>query len=204
MRVPHKEMGVLSQEEAKRLLEFAKGHICARGQSMYHLILLALATGMRRGELLGLCWDCVLDDKIRVWRSLLQTKEGPKLDEPKTAAGRRTISVAKDIIEAVRTIQQGDSKFVFRWNGMSDGTAFTAAADGFRECLKGAGITGIRFHDLRHTHATQLISQGVDIKTVSKRLGHENIKITLDLYAHWLPENDQKAAELMSEWIGPV
>lgn len=196
VRVPHKEMKTLSQEEAKRLLGYAKGY----SEPIYLLILLALATGMRRGELLGLCWDCVLDDKIRVWRNLIQTKEGPKLDEPKTTAGRRTISVAKEVVEAVRTLQ-GNGEYVFRWNGWGDGTTFSRAADGFRECLKGVGISGVRFHDLRHTHATQLITQGVDIKTVSKRLGHEDIKTTLDLYAHWLPENDQRAAELMHQWL---
>lgn len=196
VRVPHKEMKTLSQEEAKRLLGFAKEY----SEPMYLLILLALTTGMRRGELLGLCWDCVLDDKIRVWRNLIQTKEGPKLDEPKTTAGRRTISVAKDVVEKLQ-VMRGDSEYVFRWNGWGDNTTFSRVADAFREVLKRAGISGFRFHDLRHTHATQLISQGVDIKTVSKRLGHEDIKTTLDLYAHWLPENDQRAAELMADWV---
>lgn len=200
VRVPHKEKRVLTQDEAQRLLEYAKKH--GRGP-IYRLLLLALATGMRRGELLGLCWDCVLDDKIRVWRNLIQTKEeGFKVDEPKTTAGRRTISVAPWVLEEIRALKNG-SDWVFSWEGRDGCASFTTMMTEARRCLSEAGLEGVRFHDLRHTHATQLISEGVDIKSVSKRLGHENIKTTLDLYAHWLPENDQRAAEFMGAWLTP-
>ena len=197
VKVDKKEMKILSQEEAKRLLEAAK----ERGKgNVYYVLLLALATGMRRGELLGLTWENVYESSVRVARNLVQVKGGTKVEQPKTASGRRTIAVAKWVLDEVRTLMVDGSKVVFA-NGGGEPWAPTSLIAEVRRLMGLCGIVGVRFHDLRHTHATQLIAQGLDIKSVSKRLGHENIKTTLDLYAHWLPEKDDVAANVMGEWL---
>ncbi len=71
----------------------------------------------------------------------------------------------------------------------------------YRKLLKDAGIEGVRFHDLRHTHATTLIADGENFKTVSARLGHNDVRTTLNLYVHASPEKDREAAKKMGSWL---
>jgi integrase len=74
----------------------------------------------------------------------------------------------------------------------------------FRELLQSAGLPRIRFHDLRHTHATILLNQGVAVNVVSRRLGHSRASITLDVYTHLIPEKDTEAAVLIEQLVTPV
>ena len=175
---------------------------------LYTIAALALGSGMRRGELCALPWSCLDLDKAqaRVERSLEQTKAGLRYKAPKTKNSRRTITLASSTIEVLRAHRRqqleqrmllglgklGDDDLVF---GRVDGSPYppnTLSRDWWR-----ARLVPVEFHALRHTHASALIAAGIDVVTVSKRLGHSSPAITLKIYAHLLRalENDTRSAE---------
>ena len=163
---------------------------------------------MRRGELLGLRWrDIDLDGaKLRVEHSLEEAGGALTLKEPKTApggapfpcrpppCGRCVTTAPTRRLRLGRGSAYHDRDLVFPW---PDGTPWrpSAFSVAFHRLVTKSGIEQARFHDLRHTHATQLLRAGVAPKVVSERLGHANIAITLDIYAHVLPEMQNEAAD---------
>lgn len=169
---------------------------------------LAIATGMRRGEILGLTWKGV-NLETGALRITQQYSTDAVLRPPKTRSGVRTISLDAGILARLRSWKawqeetMGGLRIPFTpdtpvvANTVGDHANpgdFTMWWIGVRE---EAGFPRLRFHDLRHTQATLLIGNGVDIKTVQGRLGHSKAATTLDIYAGALPENDRKAAELL-------
>jgi integrase len=182
------------------------------GKELHPIVGLALGTGMRRGELCGLAWGCVdLEKKeIRVERSMEQTKAGLRLKAPKTRSGRRTISLAASTVEMLHAHRRrqletrlqlamgklGDDDLVF---ARLDGSAYppdTLSRDWWR-----TGV-GVEFHALRHTHASALIAAGLDVVSVSKRLGHSKPTVTLSVYSHLFHISDTRAADAIQEMIG--
>ncbi|MGN7169300.1 site-specific integrase [Paenibacillus cellulositrophicus] len=181
------------------------------------MITLALTTGMRRGELLGLEWKHI-DWKtgvIDVSQTLVQALKGEIIvKEPKTKNSKRKISLPGSVLEELREyyayrIKERD-KLKDAWNGKdregrewnfifshADGTPFHHERPylWFRQFIKKNGMRYIRFHDLRHTSATLLINQGVHAKIISDRLGHGNITTTMNIYGHALRSADQAAAD---------
>lgn len=169
---------------------------------------LGLATGMRLGEVLGLEWGNVnlVTCSIRVTQSLDRNRN-PK--PPKSKAGIRTVSVDVETVRHLAAwkelqIRLFESLFVEVTDNfpvICTGTASFVGQNNFerwwREWRSSNGFEGLKFHELRHTQATQLLANGVDIKTVQSRLGHANASLTLNTYAHALPQNDKKAAELI-------
>ena len=161
---------------------------------------LGLATGMRLGEVLRLRWELVSlsDGRLTV-------------DEAKTAAGVRSVFIDSETVRhlakwkrlqrellATLCIEQSDSTPV-----VCDSVGHTLDAFNFetwwRKFRRDNGFEGLKFHELRHTQATLLLAQGVDVKTVQTRLGHSDASLTLNWYAHAVPENDQKAAQLIGD-----
>lgn len=200
--VQHK-IRAFDEAETARLLTAA-----ARSR-LYRPILLAVTTGLRRGELLALRWDAV-DLKrcvLSVREALEQTKAGLRFKQPKTAKGRRQVDLPGLAVTHLRQhrTDQVQRKLLlgpaYQENGLvfpePDGRPwapdkFTRA---FHSLMRRAGFAGFRFHDLRHTHATQLLRQSIHPKVVSERLGHATVSITLDLYSHVLPGMQKEAAE---------
>lgn len=174
---------------------------------------IAFATGMRRGEILGLMWkDISFGDvcEISIKRSYTPAL---KLKEPKTKSCYHTIAIDRNTAAHLRAWKQLQPECLdtlgealcqtentpvccSNTGDLYDPTNFYSWWDGFR---KQAGFPKLRFHELRHTQATQLLANGVDMKTVQTRLGHANASITLNWYAHAIPENDRKAAELIGD-----
>lgn len=175
---------------------------------LHAIVALALGSGMRRGELCALPWSCLDLNKaqVRVERSLEQTKGGLRFKAPKTKNSRRTITLARSTVEVLRAHRRqqleqrmllgigklGDHDLVF---GRVDGSPYppnTLSRDWWR-----ARLVPVEFHALRHTHASALIAAGIDVVTVSKRLGHSSPAITLKIYAHLFRalENDTRSAE---------
>lgn len=174
---------------------------------------IAIATGMRRGEILGLMWkDITFGDvcELSVKRAYTPAL---KLKEPKTKSGYRTIAIDRITEEHLRAWKQLQAECLdtlgeafaqtedtpvccSNIGGLYDPTNFYGWWNAFR---KQAGFPTLRFHELRHTQATQLLANGVDVKTVQTRLGHANASITLNWYAHAVPENDRKAAQLIGD-----
>jgi integrase len=184
----------------------------------------ALYTGLRRGELLALRWRNVdLDSKtLRVRESLESTKAGGvRFKTPKTRAGRRDVTLPDIVLEALREHlrQQLEQRLVIERGIMSGGVvAFPKLADdalvfatiegkplslnavskSWSLAAESFGVGAVTLHGLRHTHASQLIDRGVDIVTISKRLGHASPAITMKVYAHLFQQSDSKAAEAIN------
>jgi integrase len=201
----HKEVRALDEIQTARLL------VLARGRRFYLPVVLAVTTGMRRGEICGLRWgDVDLDaGVISVRQSLEQTKSGLRFKPPKTTKGRRRIdlgSLALDALQAHKVEQAKERLLIGK--GYQDYGLVVANVDGtpyppdsltssFASMIrrtKDKELKRLRFHDLRHSHATQLFRQGIHPKIVSERLGHATVSITLDLYSHVLPGMQEDAA----------
>jgi integrase len=172
--------------------------------------MISLFTGMRLGEVLALRWRRVDLDKaiIQVREALEYTKaHGIRLKQPKTNAGRRDISLPDVLLEALRDYRKAQLELRMKLGAgkLPDDALLFADIDGnppspnvlsaaWADFAERIGAPEIRFHALRHTHASQLIDAGVDIVTISKRLGHTKPDITLRIYAHLFRKDDGKAA----------
>ncbi len=203
------EMHVLDLEQAKIFLEAAK-------KSRFDCLLtLALVVGMRRGELLALRWSDVDLDRaqLRVHRSLSyfpdpKTKHNKfKEEKAKTAAGERMINLPAFVVESLRQHrkQQDEERLKCGDAWLDYDLVFctlhgsyldpSMVFDKFKEILKEAGLPDMRFHDLRHSAATILLSMGVNVKIIQELLGHGSVTITLDIYSHVLPSMQQVVME---------
>ena len=204
-RSTHREMAVLSPEETRALLG------AAIGDGLKALFVLALSTGMRQGELLGLRWKGVDLEagRLHVTTSLQWTRDGPVFAEPKTARSRRQITLTQAAVDALRhhRVEQAQKRLKLD-TAWEDYDLVFADEIGrpvspwilirhFQALLAKADLPKIRFHDLRHTAATLLLGRGVHPKIVSEMLGHSNIATTLDLYSHVTPVMQRQAADMM-------
>ncbi len=201
------EFQPLTVEQVRKLLEVTKGHY------MEALFKLALATGMRRGELMGLKWqDVDFNAGVLQVRRIL-TRIPSKMEgkgfiesEPKTKTSRRSVVIASFALEALREHRwrqlNAITKAGLLWQQhdyvfcTSIGTHINPTTDmlePLNELLEKAGLPHIRFHDLRHSAASLLMSQGVHPKVVQELLGHSTIGMTMDVYSHVLPSMQQDA-----------
>ena len=202
-RPRNKVMATLDTKDIQTFLE-------AASRSRYGpVFFLALYTGLRRGELLGLRWSAVDLEAgtLSVTQTLIRlTGVGLMAVEPKTPRSRRLVSLppsAAALLSGLRVKQKDERQELgLKWNESDlvfsrpdrspiDPDTITHA---FAGIVKKAGLPSIRFHDLRHTHATLMLKQGVHPKIVSERLGHASIAITLDTYSHVLPGLQERAA----------
>lgn len=211
-RAAKREMQVLDDAETKQVLRVAQG------TRLSIPILLAVGTGMRRGEILGLRWkDIDLEAATAaVVRSLEVTREGLRYKEPKSSRSRRRIDLSRFLVEALRRhrVEQARERLrlgqVYQNNDLvcaaPDGRPWNpdSLSSAFRKFLLRQKLPLIRFHDLRHTHATSLFRQNIHPKIVSERLGHANVSITLDTYSHVLPGMQREAAEKLDEVLGAL
>ena len=164
--------------------------------------MLALTTGMRRGELLAPRWkDVDLERRrLQVTATLQRTPDGFDFSEPKTARSRRQIVLNQTAVTALRQhrIRQAeerlrlgaaweDNDLVFANEVGKPVEVSNLVQRSFHRILERAGLPRIRFHDLRHTYATLAMGQGVHPKVVSDALGHANVSTTLNLYSHVTP-----------------
>jgi integrase len=186
-----------------------------RGDELYACFWLAANTGMRRGEVLGLHWrDVNLDSaRLSVAQSLVGSATGTYLSPPKTDRGRRSIALDRATVTVLRDHQAkqqearaaacsppGDHNLVFCH---SDGRPINPnrLTQAFSRHLRAAGLSKIRLHDLRHTHATLALEAGIHPKVISEPLGHASVAITLDIYSHALPALQETAAEIIASLL---
>lgn len=208
-RVPMKEAPALKLTEIPTMLA------ALQGRMMYPIAVVALGTGMRRGELCGLRWqDVDLDaGSLRVEQSLEQTRGGLRFKPPKSTRSRRTITLSPVVVAELRAhwkAQQeqrlslglgkapADSPVFANWDGKPRHP--DKLSTDFSTAMTRAGLPHITLHSLRHTHASQLITSGMDILTVSRRLGHGSPAITLNVYGHLLRPED-RAADIMQAML---
>ena len=196
-RPQKKEVRVLSPGEVKRLLR------AARGERFEALYVLAVTTGMRQGELLGLRWEDVdlAEGTVRVRRTLWEGKT----TAPKTAKAKRSIrltGMAKEALQRHPGRAEGDGGWVFSTGRGTPADCHNLTNRSWRPLLEAAGLPRIPFHNLRHTCATLLLSKGVHPKLVQELLGHADIATTLDTYSHVIPSMAGKTASAMEEVLG--
>jgi integrase len=200
-RIEHKEMKVLDAAGTAALIE------AARGYSMFMPILLGALCGLRRGEIVALRWKSIdlTAGRLAVVASVEQTKAGCREKAPKSGKGR-TLDMPAVLTDALRShrieqaqsllrlgVRLGDDHHVVM---RPDGLAVTpnGLTSSYKAFLRGRRLPRVRFHDLRHSHATHLLAAGIHPKVASERLGHSKIGITLDLYSHVLPGMQSEAA----------
>ncbi|HTW54242.1 MAG TPA: site-specific integrase [Stellaceae bacterium] len=201
-RVERSDMRFLDQGQSQRLLEFA------RPTSLYPAVLTGLATGARRGEILALKWsrfDLEGRGTVLIAESLEQMGSSIRTKPPKNGKPR-TIVLGAAVIEELRRvkIEQAEALLALgiRQDGetlvccRADGSMLTPSrlSDGFRALISKSGLPRVRFHDLRHSHASQLLAAGINIKVVAERLGHADPAVTLRVYSNLMPEAQAEAA----------
>jgi integrase len=199
--------------QAAELFQFIDASANERFAAMWHL---AATTGMRRGELLGLQWsDINLEAKtLKISRARVRAGNETITDTPKTEAGKRTIHLDDRTINSLKQhkARQAQEKLSMggQWSD-TDGHVFTEA-DGslpnpntitrrFLALCKKSRLRRIRLHDVRHSYVVASRAAGVDIKTVSQRIGHADTNVTLSVYAHVFTTDDQAAANDTASFI---
>jgi len=207
-----KEMRPLSPDQARAFL------VVARGEKLETLFVLALTTGMRQGELLGLKWEDVDPEAgtLHVRRTLSTAMgKGFSFNPPKTAKSRRSIKLPRLALQSLRGHRAAQLEERTRIAGLwkdhdlvfttGIGTPVSRAdliTRSFKPLLQQADLPDVRFHDLRHTCATLLLGKGVHVKLVQELLGHSTIAVTLDTYSHVLPGMGDGLADAMDETLG--
>jgi integrase len=214
-KIRRKEINPPSLADTRKLLAAADEY----DVEFAALLRVLTATGARRGEVCGIRWtDIDVGARtLSIQRSVASIAGGTIVKDTKTHAARR-ISLDDDTI-AILEAQRDRVKHRAEVCDVSfneDGYTFTKTADGseplhpdtitgmFGRVQKRAGLKGIRLHDLRHLHATQLLAAGVPVPTVSGRLGHANAATTLNVYAHFLEASDRDAADVIGDLLGTV
>lgn len=208
-KVERKEMTTLTVEQAATLLA------AIRHTRVYWPALLALSTGARRGEVLALRWRNVDLDRgaVRIVESLEQTRAGIRFKAPKTEKSR-AITLPAFAIEELRRLKREQAEELLKLGIRQTGdTLVCARADGeplqpqsltheFTRLVGRVDVPRVRFHDLRHSHATQMLSAGIHPKIAQERLGHSTISTTLDLYSHVSDTMQQDAATRLDAMLG--
>ena len=204
--VPHTEARVLDSEKVTWYLDTARAH----NPGLYEILMFCAATGCRRGEALALAWPDIdlVHGAARISKSLEQTREGLRVKSTKTER-TRTISLPASLVELLRfqRERQQEDRHLFGpdyhldldlvfCNPQGDYLKPNNVSSKASQIARRAGLgKGVSMHTLRHSHASQLLSSGVSLPPVSKRLGHTDVHTTASIYSHALPKDDLKAAE---------
>jgi integrase len=211
-RISRADVTVPDSEQVTKILEAAKG------TTMELPVLMAISTGMRRGELAGLRWsdiDKTPDGTVARVTGTLQRIDGRlQRVEPKTDRARRTVALPQRLVDALdeHRREQTERRLAFGpgWAGndlildRGDGEPYDpdTITHLFGRLALAAGVPGVRFHDLRHAYATTLLRRGVHPKIVSEALGHASTAFTMDTYSHVVPSMQRAAADAIDAELG--
>ncbi len=208
-RLKKKEMYVLSREDVLVFLEGIRDH------RDYALILTAVYTGLRQGELLGLTWKHVdLVKRTLNVRQQLQyvAKQGYIFRDPKTNKSKRQVPLTPEVVQVLKEVRKEQAQYKLISEEYFDHDLVFCLPNGkpldstnltkrFKNLAIHHGHPELRFHDLRHTCATLLLAAEVDAKKVQEILGHESITTTLDVYGHVLPTMQREAMDRLSSFM---
>lgn len=203
-KVPRKEVASLTVDQIGELLDGIKDH------RLYVPAVIALGTGLRRGEILALRWQDVDLDAgfVQVERSLGEAGDAVYFKEPKSEAGRRSVSLAPFVIAALRDHRKAqlEMRMALGLGKMPGGTLLFATVDGepispdalsrdWANLVRVRKLPQISFHGLRHSNVSLLIDGGLDVYSVSRRIGHSSAALTLKTYTHLFRHKETEAAE---------
>ncbi len=207
-KLKRKEIHVMDTDNVQIFLEATRGNL------YWPVFFLAIYTGLRRGEVLGLRWQDlnIQNGTISVNQVVNRIRgKGLVIGEPKTASSRRLVSLPASASRLLIDLKLKEGERLesigMGWNASAlifsnvDGGPLSPStvSHNFSKALKKAGLPHMRFHDLRHTHATLMLEQGIHPKVVSERLGHSSINITLDTYSHVLPGMQDEAVQVFEQ-----
>lgn len=210
-RAERKELQPLDEDQITAFLKAVKG------QQFEELFTVALFTGMREGEMLGLLWDCVDLKKgtIRIDKQLQKVNGEYQLVTTKNSKGR-SITLAPFVVTVLRRVKhkQLENRLRYGEYWTDSGFVFTnelglhlnrhTVLKHFKKAVESIGSPSTRFHDLRHSYAVASIRSGDDIKTVQENLGHATASFTLDVYGHVTEQMKQESAARMEQFIKAV
>jgi len=204
-RPRHTEALVATGDALRRIVLALAGHPLELPATV------AITTGMRRGEILGLRWADLTPDfsSAHIRQTLQATRSGLHYQLPKTHRSRRPVALPTTLAELLRThrstqqVRQGLLGDQWQHTGLivdrGDGGPLNpdTLSSTWRRFVRDHNLPTVRFHDLRHSHATLMLLEGIHPKIVSERLGHSTVSFTLDVYSHLLPDMQSEAAEAM-------
>lgn len=195
-----------------------------KGSRLFPIYMIAVGVGLRRSEIVGLRWSDIDFKKglLTVNHALVMVKGGHKIQEPKTKKSSRTVPLPAAVTEELKSWKGWLAKEEMAWRGLhkdlkpedipkfnSLNMVFCNEAGepmnpdfitrSFREDFKKTGLPEIRFHDLRHGHATMLLELGEDLKVISERLGHSSITMTGDIYTHIREHLQREASNKLNQ-----
>ena len=205
-RVQAREIEILTAAEMSTVLA------ALQGKPLYPIVAVALGSGLRRSELLGLRWKDLdlAAGALRVEQALEQTqRSGLVFKSPKTKYGRRTVTLAPSTITILREHweAQQEQRLLFGLGKAPEDALVFASSDGsprspnaltkeWQLAMRQIGLKAT-LHSLRHSHASTLIASGLDMLSISRRLGHGSPSITLNIYSHLLSKSDDRAAQII-------
>lgn len=214
-KVKYRRAGAMQTWNADQLRRFLR---LVSPDPLYPAFLLAATTGMRRGEILGLRWQDLDLEKgtLSIQQTVILINYEVLVAEPKTARGRRSIALDSQTVATLRShrARQAEERLAAGMRARDRDLVF-AREDGepihpervrqtFARFVRKSDLPPIRFHDLRHTHATLALAAGVHPKVVSERLGHATVAFTMDIYSHAIPALEAKAAQTIADLVfGP-
>ncbi|PLS04004.1 site-specific integrase [Neobacillus cucumis] len=211
-KIRRKEMQVWNLQQVNKFLSEVK--IIRNSDQFFTAYLLAITTGMRQGEILGLRWKDIDFDKKLIFVKQILTHDGKELKSgTKTVAGTRTISISENVcVQLLKAKEKVENDKQLLGHKYIDNDLVVCTKKGsviqpsnllktFKKDTEKIGLPLLRFHDLRHTHATMLIEQDINPKIIQERLGHSRIGVTLDIYSHVLPSMQQHVADKLDEMV---
>lgn len=197
------ELKYLHFDEVKRLVNEIKKDMKPKYISRY-IILFAIATGARFSEIMGMTWDCVdFENKTITINKTWDFKDANDFSDTKTFDSRRTITIDKETCDMLKELKAAQNKIALQSglrntknlcfvNTKMELVSNNAVNKTLKSLCKKIGANEITCHSLRHTHASMLLYRGINIKYISRRLGHKDIVTTLQTYSHVLDEMEQK------------
>lgn len=208
-----KEMQIYEEDEIEKLMILLQGE----SELWRMMFTLALAAGLRKGELLGLEWkDVDFENKqIYIQQSIVLTKQGPHIKSTKTKKSKRYVTIPDSVMDELKRYRQHWAKEKLRKGNVwiekerewlfhaFNGTHLypTSPSKKWHTFINGHNFKYIRLHDLRHTSASLLIAQGVHAKIISERLGHSDISVTMNTYGHAFKSADRAAADKLDSFF---
>jgi integrase len=210
--VPDKEIKILTEEQMRAILRHLDG------RTLRPIVSFLLGTGARRGEALAVRWGDMnfQTNVVKIERSLEQTKGSLRIKSPKTKKGRRNVAISPWLAAELRShrARQDERRLALGMGRAPDDAPVFARWDGeFRSPSRlsqdfAAAMEALKIdctlHGLRHTHVSQLIAAGLDVLTISRRIGHASPAITLNVYGHLFANTDSRAADVMEATFAKV
>lgn len=193
LQIQEHDMLFLDKEEIKKVLSTAETHF----PNFYPILLTAITTGLRQGEILALQWKDIDFEKKAI--TVNKTLYRNKIQAPKTKHSYRQVNMPDILCDILIKFRKNDEDIVFPNQKGNYTDPNNMVKRYFKPCLKLADVKEIRFHDLRHTFASLIIAKGADPKYIQCQMGHYSCQMSLDRYGHMMPDSSDKYRNILND-----